>query len=127
MVAGTCVPLYSLPVLCLVFACVLLTLTHTNALYLSHTLSQCVTNDYGRWQWESEARKAEEREGVLLVDIKARTAASMLAAQFCICPRGDTAGTSRVFDAITFGCIPVSIYIYMRCTFFLYISLLLLD
>jgi hypothetical protein len=33
----------------------------------------------------------------------------MSAAAYCFCPRGDTPGSARVFDALSTGCIPVII------------------
>lgn len=61
------------------------------------TWTHCGTRGYNPWQWEADE----------YFPIKISTASAMASHDFCLVPRGDTPGTSRLFDAIAAGCIPI--------------------
>ena len=62
------------------------------------TWTQCGTGDFGSYQWTHDGTGAKGRAGVGFAD-----------ANFCLCPRGDTPGSARIFDALAAGCVPIII------------------
>lgn len=61
------------------------------------TWTRCVSNGYNPWQFDPTINR----------DTKLYAATFMADYDFCFVPRGDTPGSSRLFDAIASGCIPV--------------------
>ena len=63
------------------------------------------TNDFGKHQWGGEDGNPNPAHK----QAKMTQWEGMSMSKFCFCPRGDTPGTSRYFDVIAAGCIPVVI------------------
>jgi hypothetical protein len=76
--------------------------TLNQAMAINSTRLRCTSNDYNRWQFV-------ERNSHVFKTAKIKMAEGMYSAQFCLCPRGDTPGTSRLYDAIATNCIPIII------------------
>ena len=61
------------------------------------TWTHCGTSLFNQWMWDNPEYYM----------MKVQAASAMASHEFCFVPRGDTPGSSRLFDAVAAGCIPV--------------------